>query len=187
MTDFETHTIETAPEGSQPLLEKIQSAYGFVPNLMGTMAESPALLEAYMTLSRLFAGSSLNETERQIIAMSNNRLNGCVYCMGAHSVIAKKNGVPDEIIASLRTGTPLADAKLEALRLFAIEMNESRGWPEEGAIETLIAAGYTRQTVMEVVLGTAYKVLSNYTNHIAETELDGVFTSGKWSPSEAGE
>ncbi|MCV6547299.1 MAG: carboxymuconolactone decarboxylase family protein [Cohaesibacter sp.] len=147
------------------------------------MAESPALLDAYLSLSKIFATTSLSETERQIIAMSNNRLNGCTYCMAAHSVIAKKGGVPEDVIEALRTNQSIQDPKLEALRQFAIEINESRGWPKESSIEALLAVGYSRQTVLEVILGTAYKVLSNYTNHVASTETDAVFQTAAWSPN----
>lgn len=186
MTDFPTHTLSTAPEGSKSLLEGVQRNVGFIPNLMGTMAQSPALLESYITLSRLFGSTSLSETERQIIAMTNNRLNDCHYCMAAHSVISAKNGVAEDVIEALRTNQPIADAKLEALRQFTIEMHESRGWPSEAALQAFLNAGYSQQSVLEVVLGMAYKVLSNYTNHLAETDIDKAFLPGKWSPDMAG-
>ena len=185
MTDFVTHTLDTAPEASKPLLENAQKAYGFVPNLLGTMAEAPALLEGYMTLSKIVGKTALSETERQIILMTNNRLNGCTYCMAAHTTISKGAGVSDDVIDALRNNTPIADAKLEALRQFSIVVNESRGWPTDAQVQALIDAGYTRQTVLEVVLATALKVLSNYTNHIAETEVDAVFAPNAWSADQA--
>ncbi|TWU23276.1 Carboxymuconolactone decarboxylase family protein [Novipirellula galeiformis] len=181
MTDFTVHTIETAGE-SKPLLEDSQKAYGFVPNLHAVMAESPALLEAYKTINEIFGKTKLSETERQIIAMTNNRLNGCTYCMAAHTSIMQGAKVPEDVITALREGTPIADPKLEALRVYAEKVNVSRGWPEESDIEALLAAGYTKQTVFDVIVGTAYKVLSNYTNHIAQTPLDKPFAKNEWSP-----
>lgn len=181
MTDFRTHTIETAPETSKPLLEGARNAYSFVPNLLGTMAEAPSLLEGYMTLAGIFDKTNLSEAERQIILMTNNRLNGCVYCMAAHTTISQMAGVDAGVIEALRNNTPIADAKLEALRQFAIVINETRGWPSQAAVEAFIAAGYTRQTVLEVILGTSLKVMSNYTNHIAETDVDGAFAPNAWS------
>ena len=118
--------------------------------------------------------------------MVNNRLNGCTYCMAAHSGIAKAQGVSDEVISALRDGSELADPKLEALRVFAVKINESRGWTGEGDIEALLAAGYTPRTVLEVILGTALKVMSNYTNHIAGTPLDKAFAAVAWTADEAG-
>lgn len=181
MTSFATHTLETAPEGAKPFLNAAKSAYGFVPNLLGTMAEAPALLEGYMTLAGIFDKTDLSETDRQIILMTNNRLNGCQYCMAAHTSISQGAGVPADVIKSLRTNTPIADPKLEALRTFAAVINETRGWPEPSDVDPFLAAGYTRQNVLEVILGTALKVMSNYTNHVAATELDAAFAPNAWS------
>ena len=140
MTDFATHTVKTAPEASQAILQGVEKNYGFVPNLLGTMAEAPALLEAYTTLAGIFNKTALSETERQIILMTNNRLNGCTYCMAAHTTISKGAGVPQDVIDALRAGAPLADTKLEALRQFAIVVNQSRGWPSETDIAALATA-----------------------------------------------
>ena len=181
MTDFETHTIESAPAASRPILEGAKNAYSFVPNLLGNMAAAPALLEGYMTLAGIFDKTDLSETERQIILMTNNRLNGCAYCMAAHTTISQMANVPASIIAALRNNTPIADEKLEALRTFAAAVNQTRGWPSNDQVEAFLAAGYTQQTILEVILGTSLKVMSNYTNHIAETKVDDAFASNAWS------
>lgn len=183
MNDFATHTFETAPKASKPLIQGALNAYGFLPNLLGTMAEAPAMLEGYMTLAGIFDKTDLSETERQIILMTNNRLNGCTYCMAAHTSLSQMGGVPEDVIKALREGTEIADPKLEALRQFAIIINESRGWPTEEQVSDFLDAGYTRQTVIEVILGTALKVMSNYTNHVAETEVDAAFAPNVWTPS----
>ena len=182
MADYKVHTVETAGDGSAPLLEKSLKGFGFIPNLHGVMAESPAMLEAYQTIHGIFNKTNLSETERQIILMTNNRLNGCTYCMAAHTMISKMSKVPDDVIESLRSGTPIADPKLEALRVFAEKINTSRGRPEESDLEAFFAQGYTKETVLDVIIGTSFKVLSNYTNHVAETPVDDAFAEHKWSP-----
>ncbi|QDS94497.1 Carboxymuconolactone decarboxylase family protein [Roseimaritima multifibrata] len=182
MPEFTLHTIENGPDASKSVLEASQNAYGYVPNLLAVMAESPALLEAYEAVSAIFAEkTNLSATEQQIIAMTNNRLNGCEYCMAAHTSIMQAAKVPQDVITALRDGTEIADPKLEALRLFAEKVNQKRGWLEDADIDALLAAGYTKQTVCDVILGTAYKVLSNFTNHIAETPLDKGFAKNAWS------
>jgi uncharacterized peroxidase-related enzyme len=180
MTDFNVHTIETAGE-SKPLLEQSKKAYGFVPNIHAVMAESPVMLESYKTLAGIFDKTNLSETERQIILMTNNRLNGCTYCMAAHTSIMQGAKVPEDVITSLREGTSIADPKLEALRVYAEKINVSRGRPEESDIGALLAAGYTKQTVLDVIVGTSLKVLSNYTNHVAHTPVDKAFAKNAWS------
>ena len=182
MPDFNVHTVESAPVKSKPQLEDSKKAYDFVPNLHAVMAESPALLEAYKTVADIFDNkTNLSTTEQQIIAMTNNRLNGCTYCMAAHTSIMQAGKVPEDVITALRNGTSIADPKLEALRVFAEKINQKRGWVENADIDELLAAGYTRQTVFDVIVGTAYKVLSNYTNHIAQTPLDDGFARNEWS------
>ena len=183
MSRFQTLSIEAAPKASQAILQNVQKATGFLPNLLGTMALSPALLEAYVTLTSIFGKTNLSETERQIILMTNNRLNGCAYCMAAHTTISLMANVPSSVIDSLRNNTPIADPKLEALRTFAGVINETRGWPSSEQVTAFCAAGYDHQTVLEVILGTSLKVMSNYTNHVAQTEVDQAFQGNAWKPS----
>lgn len=181
MTEFTTYKIETAPDASKPFLEGAKAAFGFEANLIGTMGGAPALVEGYLTLAGIFDKTDLSETERQIILMTNNRLNGCVYCMAAHTSISQMHKVPTEVVDALRNGTKIADQKLEALRTFAEIINVSRGWPTDEQVEALLAAGYTNQTVLEVILGTSLKVMSNYTNHVATTPVDDVFAPNIWT------
>ncbi len=185
MTQFTRHTIETAPTNSKPHIEDATRGIGFLPNLLATMAESPAMLEAYLTLAGIFDKTGLSETERQIILMTNNRLNGCIYCMAAHTTISQMKGVPADVVTALRENKPIADEKLEALRVFAEVINTSRGWPEESDLQAFLAAGYNEANVLEVILGTSLKVLSNYTNHIADTPLDDPFAKNAWSAPQA--
>ncbi len=184
MTDFTTHTIESAPEDSKAILQGAQDALQFVPNLYATMAEAPALLEGYTTLSGIFDKTSFSETERQVVLMTNNLLNGCAYCMSAHTALSKMGGVSDDVIDSLRAETPIADTKLEALRQFATVINQTRGWPDYDDLEAFLNAGYTQQHVLEVLIGTALKVMSNYANHIAVTDLDDAFKAVEWTKSD---
>lgn len=185
MANFETHTIENAPEASKQILKAAKEKLGFIPNLMATMAESPVLVESYLTLMGLFDKTELSETERQIILMTNNRLNGCTYCMAAHTAVSKASGVDDDVIEALRSGSPMNDSKLEALRTFSIIINETRGRPSDEQIEAFLAAGYTKQTVLEVIVGTSLKVLSNYTTPIVKPKLDDMFKPVAWDKSMA--
>ncbi|MEM8997879.1 MAG: carboxymuconolactone decarboxylase family protein, partial [Acidobacteriota bacterium] len=168
-------------EASKATLEATQKAYGFLPNLFGTMATSPALVEAYAALSKIFGSTSFSPTEQQIVLLATSELNGCTYCMAAHSVVAKMSKVPDDVIDALRSNTPLADAKLEALRRLTVAVVESRGWPSEDVVQAFHDAGYTPAQYLEVVLGIGLKTLSNYTNHIAQTPLDDAFEPAAWS------
>lgn len=187
MTEYSTHTIETAPQASKAVLKAVQQKLGFVPNLMATMAESPVMVESYATLMGLFDKSALSETERQIILMTNNRLNGCTYCMAAHTAVSKKAGIDEAVIEALRAGTAISDPRLEALRLFAIIIHKTHGRPSVAQIEAVLEAGYTKETILEVIVGTSLKVLSNYTTPITKPKLDSHFAPMAWRPQFAAE
>jgi len=171
---------ETATEEAQPILDKVNKKYGFVPNLIGVMAHAPALAEAYTTLNEIFAKTSLSREEQQVVLLAASWENNCTYCMAAHSIIAKQAGLSDESIEAIRKGTTLPDPKLNALSIFTRAMVVSRGHPEEEQLGALKQAGFTDQQVLEVVLGVGLKTLSNYTNHIADTPLDDKFTDARW-------
>jgi AhpD family alkylhydroperoxidase len=138
-------------------------------------------VKAYTTLSRIFDETSLSATERQIVLLTASYVNGCEYCIAAHSVIAGMQKVPDDVMQAIRAGRPIADKKLEALRRFTAAVVTSRGWPSDSETAALLSVGYERQQVLEVVLGVGMKTLSNYANHIAETPLDQAFASAAWS------
>lgn len=179
--EFTRHTPETAPEAGRPLLQASQDRYKFVPNLHAVMAEAPPLLEAYQALGDLYSKTSMSVLERQIVLMSINYDNNCHYCMAAHSAIATMEKMPEDILTALREGKPLADIKLEALRAFAAKLSAQRGWVDDADVQIFLDAGYTKQTVLEIVLAVGYKVLSNYTNHLAQTPVDPAFKDFTWS------
>ena len=179
--DFTLHTAATAPDQAKAQLEDSEAKYKFVPNLHGIMAESPALLEAYKVIGDIYAKTDLSVLERQIVLLAINYENECHYCMAAHSVIAQMEKMPEDILAALREGAPLADAKLETLRSFAAKMTRQRGWLEEDDMQALLDAGYSRRTMQDVILAVAFKVMSNYMNHIAETDVDAPFQSMLWT------
>lgn len=175
MTDFSLHTIDSAPDGAKETLGQVEAHYGFVPNLLGMMSESPGLLKGYVTLSKLFAETTLSPLQQQVVLLTVSRFNGCDYCMAAHSMSAKRVGLPQDIIESLRQGVAVSNDNLESLRAFTTAILESRGFPAEDDVERFIEAGYSRANVLDVVLGIGLKLLSNYTNHIVHTPLDSAF------------
>ena len=185
MNYLPVQTKDTAPEASKPLLEQAEKAYGFIPNLLGVFAHSPAMVEAYGVLSGLFEKTDLTPTERQIVLMTNNRLNGCTYCMAAHTTISQMQQVPADVITALRDGTEIADPKLQALQVFTARINETRGYANQADVDAFLAAGYTEANILDVILGTGLKTLSNYTNHISETPVDAAFQPNAWEMPQA--
>lgn len=172
MTQFTVHTIESAPAGSKDRLQSVNKAWGFVPKLHGMLAESPVALEAYDELFGLVAKSSLTPVEQQVAFLAVNVYHGCEYCTTGHTFLARNAKVPEDVIQALRTGTPIADARLQALRVFAEKVVEERGHAGDAAVDAFIAAGFTKTQVLEVVTVIATKTISNYTNHLTHTPLE---------------
>ncbi len=180
MSHFKVHSKDTAPEAAKETLGKVEHRMGFVPNVVGVMAQAPTLAQGYATLSGLFQQSSLSAVEQQVAILTVSYENDCHYCMAAHSTSAERAKVPPEVIEALREGQPLPDEKLEALRGFTAKMVEKRGWAAEADLERFYEAGYTQANVLEVILCIGMKTLSNYTNHVADTPLDEVFAPKEW-------
>lgn len=184
MTEFTLHTAESAPGDAGEHLRMAEAGFGFAPNLLRIMADAPAVSGAYLMLHEKFSSTSLTPVEQQVVLLSVSYENTCEYCMAAHTGGAMKAGMDEKTLGALRSDEPLADSKLEALRSFTRDMVRERGFASESAIAAFLAAGYSRASILEVVLGVTMKTLSNYTNHVAKTRLDEQLSPLAWTKSE---
>lgn len=182
---FKVHTIESASERSAEILGQVRSKLGFVPNLMGVFAESPEILQAYLALSDLIDQTTLTPLERQIALIGASVTNNCDYCVAAHTAISSMQKLPADVIQAVREDRPIGDAKLEAFRTFVQTVTDNRGFVSDEEKAAFLAAGYTNQNILEVILVVGMKTLSNYTNHLAETPLDNAFEPAKWQKAAA--
>jgi uncharacterized peroxidase-related enzyme len=177
-TLFRPLTIAQAPEVSKSILENIEKAFGFIPNLMATFANSPATLEGYLALDGVFEKGTFSPVERQLILLAASEENACNYCAAAHSTIAKAFlHTPAETIAAIRDGKPLADKRQNALVNLVREIVRKRGFASPATVEAFVAAGYQKPQVMELLLGIALKTVSNYLDHLSPTAIDLVFAA----------
>jgi len=180
MNKIETLTLDTTTGQARDILQSAQAKFGFVPNLTGKMANAPALAAAYLAIGKLFEETSFSSTEQQVVLLAVSRFNECAYCVAAHSTIAQMQNVPNDVVQAIRNDKSIADSKLESLRRLTTEIVQSRGWPGEQAVLDFLASGYSESQILEVVLGVGFKTLSNYTNHLAGTELDPAFATNAW-------
>ncbi|WP_309115565.1 carboxymuconolactone decarboxylase family protein [Saccharothrix sp.] len=181
MAEFTLHDETTAPEGARPALAAAKRRMGFVTSLNAVMAESPELLAGYNALAEQFGKSSLPEPAKHVVLITTSVLNGCEYCVAAHTTVALKAGVDQAVVEALRAGKGLADEELEEVRALTESMVTDRGWVSDERVERFLAAGYTKRNLLDVVLGVGVKTLSNYTNHIAHTPLDPAWADQAWS------
>ena len=172
MAQFPLHTRATAPFEAKPILDQAGQTMGYVPALLAQMAEAPALLEGYAALSAIFRKTAFTPAEQQLVLLTVSVEHESHYCTPAHTVRARSAALDEGAITAIRAGRPIANARLEALRLFTVKMIRERGFLADADIDAFLAAGFTRANAMEIILAVGLKTLSNYVNHIAETPLD---------------
>ena len=185
MVDFVPHTIETAPERSGPGLRAAEQKLGFIPNMMAVLAESSAALDAYQAVQGAFATSSFTTAEQHFLALVISVVNGCTYCVPVYSGLSAETGIDQEVIDAVRDGGPINDGRLSVLRDFAAAVVEKRGRVKEAELDAFLAAGFTKAQVLEVIIAAAFKLISNYTNHIADIPLDDLFQPLSWGGKQA--
>lgn len=180
MKKFTVHTIESAPEASKPMLEQSVKSFGMVPNLHGVLATAPTVLDGYRVLHELFMNTSFDAEELTVVWQGINVEHGCHYCVPAHTAIAHSMKVSAELTEALRNQEAMPTAKLQALLDMTLIIVRNRGHVSEEELAKFYAAGYGEQQILEIILGISQKVISNYTNHIAGTEVDAPFKSFTW-------
>jgi uncharacterized peroxidase-related enzyme len=164
--DPDTATGETAE-----LFDAAKKKMGGVPNVLRVLGNSPAALKAYLTLSDVLAGTSFDAREREAIALAVAGANRCGYCAAAHSFISKNLKVSDdEIQRRLRGETD--DARLQAALTFARTLVEKKGWADDQDLAAAREAGLGDREIVEIVALTVANILTNYTNHVADTDVD---------------
>ena len=180
MKELKLHTIDTAPEGSKPLLENSLKGFGMIPNLHAVMAESPGLLEAYQVLHKLAQNSAFDAEQLTVVWQTINVEHECHYCVPAHTFIANSMKVDPAITAALRDGAPMPNEKLQVLHDTTLAVVRNRGRLSTEEKEAFFAAGFETAHLLDIILVLSQKVMSNYVNHIAETPVDPPFEEFAW-------
>jgi len=177
---FPIHDETTAPEAARDQLAATREEFGMIPNLEATMALAPPLLKGYGALWDLFDETTFSPIERQVVYQTINFENECDYCVPWHTLLSRQAKMKPADIEALRAGARLDDPKLEALRVFTQSVVRARGNIVPDDLDAFFEAGWGPTQVLEVVLGIATKVLSNYTNSIAGTPLDDAVQKLAW-------
>lgn len=170
-TRIETLNPETTTGKSKELFDAVQNKLGFIPNLIKVFGNSPATLQSYLSLGELTASGNFSNKFREQLALVIAEENNCNYCLSAHTAIGKMNGLTDEQTELNRQGRS-ADAKTEVGLKLAQSITKHRGNISTEELNEAKAAGYTDGDILEIVLNVVSNTLTNYVNHIAETEID---------------
>lgn len=183
LKNLEAVDVVTAPAGSKEILEASLAQTGRIPNMYALMANSPGLLKTYRLGYDAFrAESGFTKTEQEVVFLAISRFHECTYCVAVHSSIADMHKVPSEVTDAIRNGVSIADAKLETLRSFTAILVASRGRPNTDDLARFLSVGFTELQVLEIILAIAVKTISNYSNHLFDTQLDTRFSAREWHP-----
>jgi uncharacterized peroxidase-related enzyme len=165
-------TIEAAPQASQPMLEAVKKQLGVVPNLFRMVSTSPAALEGYLSLSGALGKGKLPAATRERIALAVAELNGCSYCLSAHTYLGKNLAKLDDAEITANRNGASNDPKADAAVRFAAKVVSERGHLQAKDVESVKQAGYDDGQILEIVLHVALNTWTNYVNEMAQTEID---------------
>ena len=169
---FTEHTIDSAPPAARRSMTATISHNGYLPSAVALMATSPDLLDGFLKMSAAFDGTTLDPVAREVVIMTMATRNGCHLCVAMHTARLTALGADDALIAALRTGSALADDRLEAVRVFTLRVLETAGDVGDPALKAFLGQGYTEQNALEVVLGIGAYTMSTLANRLTGAPVD---------------
>jgi alkylhydroperoxidase family enzyme len=182
---FEVQTIDRAPEGSRPPLEKLQRAFGMVPNVAGIIANSPVLANIFVPLFEGVHAGTFTEAEIQTLLLTNAVTNSCAWAVAFHSFLALKAGLDPADVQAIRERRAPQEPRTAALSAYTRSLIEQRGHVDHAAVGALLAAGFKSDQALEVLTVSAASTITNYALNIAEPPLEPMFQEHAWRPDNA--
>jgi uncharacterized peroxidase-related enzyme len=162
---------ESASPKAKELLEAVQAKLKITPNMTRVMANSPAVLQAYLSFSGALAGGALDPKLREEIALEVGEQNACQYCVSAHTAIGKMTGLTDSEIASAREARSQQTKNAAALK-FAREIVAKKGQATDADVQAVRAAGFSDGEIAEIISHVALNIFTNYFNNTTAVEVD---------------
>lgn len=170
MKSIAVPTREQVSPANQALFDTLKKNIGTVPNLFAVFAQSENALGTYLALSG--AKTSLRAKEKEAVNLIVSQVNGCEYCLAAHTAISKMQGFTDDQILEIRRGEICFDNKLDALVKLAKSIVESKGHADPQLLENFFAAGYNEGSLIDVVIVVGDKTITNYVFALTNVPID---------------
>lgn len=153
------------------MLDKGRVGSGQTPDFLNILAQSRAAALAYLRVEETLAKGRLSKPMREQIALAVAEINGCNYCLRAHSVLGRKAGLTEQEIESARRAAA-PDAKADQMLRFTQSLVLQRGEISDADLGALRKAGFAEADVVEIVANIALNVFTNYLNILSKTEAD---------------
>ena len=170
MSTFNVPNREEVSENNQAIFDNLQKQVGFVPNLYAAYAYSDTALGDYLAFQN--RNTSLSGKEKEIVNLVVSQVNNCAYCLAAHTAIGKMNGFTDEQILEIRGGSASFNEKFNALAAFVKDATLNRSHPSQASIDNLLAAGYTKENVVDIIVVIGDKTVSNFIHGTTQVPVD---------------
>ena len=175
-----------ADEKTRALLAKIRTNWGRSWNVIGGIANNPAVLEGFIALNGAQAESGLSEAERELISIEMARANGCHYCVPAHRYVAAEMGLDREMMDAAARGDDLAGEGPEAVLLRLVRRIAATGGKlDDGEFQAFQDQGITPEKMIAVIGEIAVCTITNTFNRLAQTDLDDFLTPYDYGPTRA--
>jgi AhpD family alkylhydroperoxidase len=178
---FPDHTMESAPAASRRAMQATAQRLGYLPAPVGRLASSPQLLDGFLKISGLFETTTLDPVAREVVIMTIATRNGCHVCVAMHTMKLDALGASEDLVTAMRWQKPLADERLEAVRVFTLAVLAGAGVVDPEQWEAFLAQGYTSQNALEVVLGIGAYTLSTLANRMTNAGLDKQLEPYAWA------
>ncbi len=182
MHKYGIHTIDTAPVGSKQTLQGLQEKFGFLPNVMATMAESPVLLNSFAAAFGSFHGGRFDECEKQALLLTNAVTIQCPWTVAAHSTFALEDGMPEADVAAMRAGRLPDTPKYAALSALTKALILKKGRLDQADLDPFAAVGYSPAQVFDVITGVGISTMAATTTNMAGTPVEERFRAQAWNP-----
>ena len=183
MNPFAALKSNDIPPTAQAPVKAVTEMFGFLPNVVIQMAQSPVALATYLSNLQSFGDTVFSPVEQQVVLLAASVANRSSYSVAVHSTLAQKAGVDLTALAAIRAGRPILDTQLEILRHFTELATLNRGDVSEAEVAAFLAGGFTRQHLVEVIFGIATKTFANYLQAFTKPELDSAFKTFEWLPA----
>ncbi|RYZ01688.1 MAG: carboxymuconolactone decarboxylase family protein [Myxococcales bacterium] len=167
--DFPAFDESSAPAAARAALTATRQRFGAVPAPVARYASSPALLLTALAGLDSFEKTTLTPLEREVLAMTMGRRNGCHFCLQLHTRLLSSLAADAKLVRALQNGDPLSDARLEALRCFVLALVEHSGDVPRAEWQRFREAGYTHEQALELVLGVGVYTMTTLANRLTET------------------
>ena len=181
MQRYNLQTIETAPDKSKPALKALEERFGFLPNVMATMANNPVLLNGFVSSFGSFHGGSFDEIEKQVLLLTNAVTIKCPWTVAAHSTFAIEDGIAESEVKAIRDGGLPSDPRYAALSALTKALIETRGNVSDADVDAFLSAGYSKAQILEVITGVGVSTMAATTTNMAGTPIEERFQPQAWS------